>query len=93
MRSRSIIHVCAFILTLLPASAPALTAPESFALLVKAHKASVVNISTRQAHHQRRLADKERLLRGDVIIELDGKLILSPAELPEWSLSVTSARP
>jgi len=48
MRSRSIIHVCAFILTLLPAAAPAVTAPESFAPLVKAHKASVVNISTRQ---------------------------------------------
>ncbi|MBS1242881.1 MAG: protease Do [Nitrospirae bacterium] len=48
MRSWSIIHVCAFILTLLPAAAPAVTAPESFAPLVKAHKASVVNISTRQ---------------------------------------------
>jgi serine protease Do len=48
MRSRSIIHVCAFILTLLPAVAPAVTAPESFAPLVKANKASVVNISTRQ---------------------------------------------
>ena len=48
MRSRSVIYVCAFILMLLPAAAPAVTAPESFAPLVKAHKASVVNISTRQ---------------------------------------------
>ena len=48
MRSRSIVYVCAFILMLLPAAAPAVTVPESFAPLVKAHKASVVNISTRQ---------------------------------------------
>ena len=54
MRSRSIVYVCAFILMLLPAAAPAVTAPESFAPLVKAHKASVVNISTRQVIKVRR---------------------------------------
>jgi serine protease Do len=48
MRSRSSVLVCAFILSLLPAAVPAVTAPESFAPLVKANKASVVNISTRQ---------------------------------------------
>ena len=54
MRSRSIVYVCAFILMLLPAAAPAVTVPESFAPLVKAHKASVVNISTRQVIKVRR---------------------------------------
>jgi serine protease Do len=48
MRSRSAVLVCAFVLMLLPAAAPAVSAPESFAPLVKAHKAAVVNISTRQ---------------------------------------------
>jgi serine protease Do len=48
MRSRSSVLIFAFILSLLPAAVPAVTAPESFAPLVKANKASVVNISTRQ---------------------------------------------
>jgi serine protease Do len=49
MRSRSIVLACAFVLSfLLPVISAAHAAPESFAPLVKANKASVVNISTRQ---------------------------------------------